>query len=205
VSAATCARSGSPPARKSVEFIGDGPVHTTCRILYTHGHLFEDLGGCLMGRNAERGDEFEREVETLLNLQPGTTVQRQVSINGKLVDFLCKEMSGFGITRTVVVEAKNYSRALRREEAAQMLYDYKPLIDKGFADIFLLVTSNGIVPNAKLLFDGKMIHQTKDELFRNVFPCQSLLTNMQLAFGSGGIMGAPFVRWRAGRDFLGVS
>lgn len=136
---------------------------------------------------ANLGDAFEDEVISLLGITPGIRVEAHPPrLAGKDVDALChvEETLG-GITR-VAVECKDYSRKLPRALAAEILADYRPLLDQQLVNKVLVVSRNGVVANAKSLFsDARFDHLTYAELLERAFGPTILIHNMEQKFLTG--------------------
>ena len=131
----------------------------------------------------EIGDEFERDVRTLLGLIDNAQVDERVRIAGKEVDLVCTVRSPFGTTQRTAVECKNYTKRLSREVVSQIMSDYWSLLDQREIDQILLVTRSGIVANARAVFDGRRaLHLSIGELTDHVLRPTRLLANMRSAF-----------------------
>ena len=86
------------------------------------------------------------------------------------MDAFCVLPSHLAPAFRIAVEAKDWARPLTREQCSQIIADYHSIVDEGTADQFLLVTRNGIVPNARFLFDGRRFqHLTFTQLADKVF------------------------------------
>src|SRR5690348_6453660 len=101
------------------------------------------------------GAALERDTLHILRLFPGAELENEKLILGKKVDNYCVlTNNGLAPPFRIAVECKDYARTLTREQVAKITADYLPLLSQRAVDQVLLVTRNGIVPNAKEVFDG---------------------------------------------------
>lgn len=126
------------------------------------------------------GDQFEREVKATLSLMDNIEIFDHARIGGKDVDLLCIFKSPLGSTQRVVIECKDYARRLTRSYVTEILQDYWPLLDKREVSQVVVVTRNGIVANARDVFDGvRTSHATLEELSFLILQPDRLIQNMR--------------------------
>ncbi len=131
----------------------------------------------------EKGDAFEQEVADIFRCIPNAVVETHVKLAGKDVDIYVVSKETFGNKRRIVIDAKDYGRPMTRDQVAQEYASYRPVLDLGKADQFMLVTRHGIVSNAKQIFDNKStVHITVSELSKNVVDPSILLQDMKRGF-----------------------
>ena len=106
------------------------------------------------------GVAFEQATLEVLKLFPGMSIRSQVLVSGKKVDHFCVIASGLIPSFRIALECKDWDRALTREQAAGICADYYPLLQQREIDQFLLVTRQGLGPNAQQLFDGRSLSTT---------------------------------------------
>ena len=134
-----------------------------------------------IGRNT--GEQFEREVRTTLSLLPDVEILDHVRVAGKDIDLLCTFKSPLGSIQKVAVECKDYASRLTRSYVTNILSDYWPLLDKREVSQVMIVTRNGIVANARNIFDGvRTTHSTLEELTFRILQPEQLLQNMQALY-----------------------
>ena len=126
------------------------------------------------------GEQFEREVKATLSLMDSIEVLDHVRVGGKDVDFLCIFKSPLGSTQRVAIECKDYASRLTRSDVAEILQDYWPLLDKREVSQVVVVTRNGVVANAREVFDGvRTSHATLEELSLPILQPHRLIQNMR--------------------------
>lgn len=92
------------------------------------------------------GKEFERRVANALQLS-GLRVSTEELVAGKKADLTAVELR-FGAEWRILVECKDYDRALTRSQLNSIVLDYQPLLDEGRADELLVVTRKPAAPAA---------------------------------------------------------
>jgi NACHT domain len=130
-----------------------------------------------------RGTALERDVAAILKLMPRAQVQQQVEITGKKVDIYCVLPHALFPSFRIAVECKDWKSPLTREQCSKITSEYHALLDQNQVDQFLLVTRNGIVPNARKLFDARRYqHLSFSELADKVFDPGPLVENMRTQY-----------------------
>ncbi|MFK0122425.1 NACHT domain-containing protein [Streptomyces nigra] len=125
------------------------------------------------------GEEFERDVRSILALRGDIQITEHKRIGGKDVDIVCEARSPIGSVQTIVFECKDYQRALSRERVANEMSGYWPLLQNGDVDQIVLVTRKGIVANARPIFDGKKtLHLTLADLTGQILRPEALVRSM---------------------------
>jgi NACHT domain-containing protein len=134
-----------------------------------------------VGRNT--GEQFEREVRAALSLMPDVEILDHVRVAGKDIDLLCTFKSPLGSIQKVAVECKDYASRLTRSYVTNVLSEYWPLLDKREVSQVMIVTRNGIVANARNVFDDvRTTHSTLEELTFRILQPERLLQNMQALY-----------------------
>lgn len=133
------------------------------------------------------GDRFENDVVDALRLLPRADVTPHVKIAGKDVDaLLVREVPLLGTVR-VAVECKDHHRPLTRKFVSGVVADYQPLLTRGDVDAVYLVTSSGIVANARDVLPPHITHWRLDDLLEEVLAPKSLLADMVNQYDASGL------------------
>jgi hypothetical protein len=135
------------------------------------------------------GSAFESAVLEVLKLLPNAIVSPLDRKSGKVADiFLEVKETARKSPRRIAVECKDYSKPLSRLITAGIISEYRPLLDQGTADSFILVTRNGIVPNAGEMFDGdRFRHLRYSDLLAEVLDLAPLVQDMLQIFQLDGL------------------
>jgi hypothetical protein len=129
------------------------------------------------------GEALEKQVCTAFRALPGAAVSEHVLISGKEVDVYCSVADPVLGTIRIAVECKDYTRPLIRRDVAEILSDYRPLLEQNKIDRVMIITRHGIVAQAKDALDGKRFaHMTYDELLNSLLGPGCLVENMRHQF-----------------------
>ena len=83
----------------------------------------------------------------------------------------------------MAIECKDYARRLTRSYVTEILQDYWPLLDKREVSQVVVVTRNGIVANARDVFDGiRTSHVTLEEVSFLILQPDRLIQNMRALY-----------------------
>jgi NACHT domain-containing protein len=136
------------------------------------------------GSTTAVGDQFEDEVAAALKLVPGAAVEQRRRIAGKAVDIILTVRGKLGAADTIIaVECKDYERRLTRNQVADILKDYYPLISKNVVQAVTIVTRRGIVENAADCLDGRSTrHMTYRQVLSSVVDLSPLAHEMRELF-----------------------
>ena len=135
-----------------------------------------------------KGDGFEQEVADLFRCMPNAVVSTHVKVAGKDVDIYVILKHALGLETRLVVDAKDYARPIDRDRTAFEYGSYYPLIANKHADQFVLITRNGIVANAKEMFDGRTsLHMTMSDLQNKIVDPSQLVQDMIRVFSDNNL------------------
>ncbi len=153
----------------------------------------------LQNPNPNHGYQLRDEAANLLSTRFGS-IRRELRVSGKKAD-LYFEKRDFGKISRIYVEAKNYNRALRREEVVEIWADYFGIITNKQPAILIIVTKQGLTADAQSYIGEEipnMRHQTIWDLENDALGLNDYIRALVDEFDQGGLS-SYYVEARASR------
>lgn len=139
--------------------------------------------------NPGPGDALRDEAGNLLSARWGVPL-RETLIEGKTADLLFRK-SEFGKVSTLIVEAKDRTSVLTRDQLSKIWADYSGAVSKNAPCDLLVVTRNGLAPGAQALVDSQpaLLHQTIWQLENDVVGLTAYIRSLTKLFDQGDLRG----------------